>query len=234
MAGDIGSDYDATQVELMREQIAVVDDNDNVIRPGSKKETHLLPDGGGPCLLHRAFSVFLFDPSGERLLLQQRSAEKITFPLFWANSCCSHPLHTPAELERGESNMGVKRAAVRKLGHELGIKAEQVPLSDFHFLTRIHYAAPYDETWGEHEIDHVLVIKADVDLHPSPNEVKSARWFTRTELRAFLDGAADRGELISPWFLHIEKNFLYKWWDALLQGDVSAVAEQEAIHRMSP
>jgi isopentenyl-diphosphate Delta-isomerase len=103
-------------------------------------------------LLHRAFSVFLFD-SQNRLLLQQRATEKITFPDMWTNTCCSHPLGIPGETgsELGEAVQGVKRAAQRKLDHELGIKPAQVPLSDFKFLTRIHYKAPSDGKWGEHE-----------------------------------------------------------------------------------
>jgi isopentenyl-diphosphate delta-isomerase type 1 len=103
-------------------------------------------------LLHRAFSVFLFD-SQNRLLLQQRATEKITFPDMWTNTCCSHPLGIPGEtgttLE--ESVQGVRRAAVRKLDQELGIKASQVPIDHFKFLTRIHYKAPSDGQWGEHE-----------------------------------------------------------------------------------
>jgi isopentenyl-diphosphate delta-isomerase len=103
-------------------------------------------------LLHRAFSVFLFDHDN-RLLLQQRATEKITFPDMWTNTCCSHPLGIPGETGTtlSESIMGVKRAAQRKLDHELGIKAEQVPLDEFKFLTRIHYKAPSDGKWGEHE-----------------------------------------------------------------------------------
>jgi isopentenyl-diphosphate delta-isomerase type 1 len=103
-------------------------------------------------LLHRAFSVFLFD-SQNRLLLQQRATEKITFPDCWTNTCCSHPLGVPGEtgVSLQESVEGVKRAAQRKLDHELGIKKEQVPLEDFRFLTRIHYKAPSDGKWGEHE-----------------------------------------------------------------------------------
>jgi isopentenyl-diphosphate delta-isomerase len=103
-------------------------------------------------LLHRAFSVFLFD-SNNRLLLQQRASEKITFPNMWTNTCCSHPLGIPGEtgVTMQESVMGVKRAAQRKLHHELGIQAEQVPLELFKFLTRIHYKAPSDGKWGEHE-----------------------------------------------------------------------------------
>jgi len=103
-------------------------------------------------LLHRAFSVFLFDDQ-KRLLLQQRATEKITFPDMWTNTCCSHPLGVPTETGSNlpDSIEGVKRAAQRKLDHELGIKKEQVPLDNFHFLTRIHYKAPSDGQWGEHE-----------------------------------------------------------------------------------
>lgn len=103
-------------------------------------------------LLHRAFSVFLFD-SQNRLLLQQRASEKITFPDMWTNTCCSHPLGVPGETGAAleEAIKGVRRAAQRKLDQELGIQAEQVPLDKFHFLTRIHYKAASDGRWGEHE-----------------------------------------------------------------------------------
>ena len=114
-------------------------------------------------LLHRAFSVFLFD-SSNRLLLQQRATEKITFPDMWTNTCCSHPLGVPGETgaELDAAVMGVKRAAQRKLGHELGIKAEQVPLEKFDFLTRIHYMAPSDGKWGEHESKLVAPLHFDL------------------------------------------------------------------------
>ena len=103
-------------------------------------------------LLHRAFSAFVFD-SQNRLLLQQRASEKITFPDMWTNTCCSHPLAVPGEIGSNldESVLGVKRAAQRKLDQELGIKAVQTPLDKFQFLTRIHYKAPSDGKWGEHE-----------------------------------------------------------------------------------
>ncbi len=103
-------------------------------------------------LLHRAFSVFLFDEDN-RLLLQQRASEKITFPDMWTNTCCSHPLAVSGETgaQLAESVEGAKRAAQRKLDHELGIPKEQVPLDKFRFLARIHYKAPSDGKWGEHE-----------------------------------------------------------------------------------
>src|SRR5690242_4108078 len=103
-------------------------------------------------LLHRAFSVFLFDQQN-RLLLQQRASEKITFPDMWTNTCCSHPLGIPGEtgVTLEESILGAKRAAQRKLDHELGIPADQVPIEEFKFFTRIHYISPSDGKWGEHE-----------------------------------------------------------------------------------
>ena len=164
--------YDEEQIRLMDEVCIVLDGNDNPIGSASKKVCtywglcrvlffkhgffnecagHLMTniDAG---LLHRAFSVFLFD-SDNRLLLQQRASEKITFPDMWTNTCCSHPLGVPGETgsDLATSVQGVKRAAQRKLDQELGIKAEQVPLKDFQFLTRIHYKAPSDGKWGEHE-----------------------------------------------------------------------------------
>lgn len=103
-------------------------------------------------LLHRAFSVFLFNDKNE-LLLQQRATEKITFPDMWTNTCCSHPLAVSGETGSilADAVAGAKRAAQRKLDHELGIKKEQVPFEKFRFLTRIHYKAPSDGKWGEHE-----------------------------------------------------------------------------------
>ena len=104
-------------------------------------------------LLHRAFSVFLFDPRTKKLLMQQRASEKITFPDMWTNTCCSHPLGVPGETgaDLDAAVLGVKRAAQRKLGQELGIPARQVPVEGFDFLTRIHYLAESDGKWGEHE-----------------------------------------------------------------------------------
>ena len=71
----------------------------------------------------------------------------------WTNTCCSHPLGVPGETgaELDAAVAGVRRAAQRKLEHELGIAAAQVPLDRFDFLTRIHYKAPSDGKWGEHE-----------------------------------------------------------------------------------
>ncbi|SPN99593.1 probable isopentenyl-diphosphate delta-isomerase [Cephalotrichum gorgonifer] len=209
------SGHDEEQIRLMDEVCIVLDENDVPIGKASKKICHLMTniDRG---LLHRAFSVFLFDEQN-RLLLQQRASEKITFPDMWTNTCCSHPLGVTGEtgVELPESIMGAKRAAQRKLDHELGIKKEQVPLEKFHFLTRIHYKAPSDGKWGEHEIDYILFIKAKVDLDVSPNEVQATRYVTPEELKVLLDDPTSK---ITPWFKLICETKLFDWWKHLDSG----------------
>ena len=100
--------------------------------------------------------------------------------------------------------LGVRRAAQRKLEQELGIPPSQVPLDDFHFLTRIYYKARSDATWGEHEsacacipccladvvaVDYIFFVQKDVTVTPNPIEVKSFRYVTQAELRDFLASA---------------------------------------------
>ena len=102
-------------------------------------------------LLHRAFSAFIFRPSDGKLLLQQRASEKITFPDMWTNTCCSHPLDDFEKEKIEKDQLGVRVAASRKLEHELGIPQSQTPVDGFQYITRIHYLAPSDGLWGEHE-----------------------------------------------------------------------------------
>ena len=102
-------------------------------------------------LLHRAFSAFIFRPSDAKLLLQQRASEKITFPDMWTNTCCSHPLDDFSIEKVEKEQLGVRVAASRKLEHELGIPKSQTPIDEFQYLTKIHYLAPSNGTWGEHE-----------------------------------------------------------------------------------
>ncbi|KAK6356257.1 isopentenyl-diphosphate delta-isomerase idi1 [Orbilia javanica] len=219
--------YDAEQVRLMDEVCIVLDEDDLPIGSASKKTCHLMAniDKG---LLHRAFSVFLFDPEG-RLLLQQRADEKITFPSLWTNTCCSHPLGIPGEtgdtLEA--AIVGVRRAAQRKLDQELGIPAKQVPLDDFEFLTRIHYKAPSNGIWGEHEIDYILFIQTTVDLAPNPNEVKDTKYVTPDELKEMFQ---DPKLSFTPWFKLICETMLFEWWGSL--KDLSKYTNEKAIRRM--
>ena len=117
---------DPTQETYLKEECILVDDDDRPIGSASKRRCHLLTniqnERGG--MLHRAFSVFLFNRRSE-LLLQKRSDVKVTFPGFWTNTCCSHPLHVEPEMVESEQ-LGVRKAAQRKLKHELGISEEQV------------------------------------------------------------------------------------------------------------
>ncbi|KAL8903659.1 MAG: hypothetical protein Q9207_003779 [Kuettlingeria erythrocarpa] len=220
--------YDEEQIRLMEEVCIVLDNDDNPIGSASKKVCHLMKniDEG---LLHRAFSVFLFD-SQNRLLLQQRASEKITFPDMWTNTCCSHPLGVPEETgaELEAAVQGVRRAAQRKLDQELGIKAKQVPLANFQFLTRIHYKAPSDGKWGEHEIDYILIIKSDVDHQANPNEVKDTEYVTQQDLRRMFENKSLK---FTPWFKLICNTMLFEWWDHLDQGLDKYKGETE-IRRM--
>lgn len=127
------------------------------IWPGDLRRTGHLMENINKGLLHRAFSAFVFRPSDGKLLLQQRATEKITFPDMWTNTCCSHPLDDFAEEKVETEQLGVKIAASRKLEHELGIPREQTPVTGFQYLTRIHYLAPSDGMWGEHEGAYPLV-----------------------------------------------------------------------------
>ncbi|KAI4268651.1 MAG: hypothetical protein L6R38_007774 [Xanthoria sp. 2 TBL-2021] len=220
--------YDEEQIRLMDEVCIVLDNDDNPIGSASKKVCHLMKniDEG---LLHRAFSVFLFD-SQNRLLLQQRASEKITFPDMWTNTCCSHPLGVPGETgaELDEAIQGVRRAAQRKLDQELGIQAKQVPLEKFQFLTRIHYKAPSDGKWGEHEIDYILIIQSDVDHTANPNEVQDTKYVSQEDLRQMFK---DDSLTFTPWFKLICNTMLFEWWDHLDQGLEKYQGEKE-IRRM--
>jgi isopentenyl-diphosphate delta-isomerase len=220
--------YDEEQIRLMEEVCIVLDENDKPIGSASKKVCHLM-ENINKGLLHRAFSVFLFD-SQDRLLLQQRASEKITFPDLWTNTCCSHPLGIPTETGATLplAIEGVKRAAQRKLDQELGIKAEQVPIEKFDFLTRIHYKAPSDGKWGEHEIDYILFIKADVDLNINPNEARDAKYVAADELKEMFK---DESLKFTPWFKLICESMLFEWWDHL-NGGLEKYKGETEIRRM--
>lgn len=136
-----------------------------------------------PGLLHRAFSVLLFDPAG-RTLLQRRAVTKTRFPLRWANSCCGHP--GPGE--------GVVEAATRRLGEELGLNP--VGLTEL----GVYVYRANDPATGrvEHEYDHVIVgrIPADATPAPDPAEVAEVAWIDPDTLRAELDSRPDD---YAPW-----------------------------------
>ncbi len=162
-------------VSSEEEPLILVDERDREIGHLSKGECH---DGDG--VLHRAFSLFIFNSAGE-LLLQQRSEEKRLWPLFWSNSCCSHP-------RRGES---LTVATQRRLDQELGMEAE------FHRLFTFQYQVPYLDLGSENEVCSVFVGRCDEPPRPNATEIAAVRWITADELdREF----RDQPETFTPWF----------------------------------
>ncbi|KAL3914027.1 MAG: hypothetical protein SGILL_006262 [Bacillariaceae sp.] len=251
-----------TQDDMMiKDTVLVLDDQDNVIGSASKRKSHEFKTEQPRAILHRAFSVFLFDESTGELLLQQRASTKITFPNVrqsvidiivnvWTNTCCSHPLHgmeppevdTPEDVAAG-TVIGAKNAAVRKLWHELGIPAKELPIEKFKFLTRLHYWAAdtvthgKDSPWGEHEIDYVLFFtiksKAELTVNPHPDEVDAYKWVTREVL---VDMMNDKSLLFSPWFRLICKKWLLdSWWKELdTTMTTDKYCDYVGIHRFDP
>lgn len=219
------SKYDAEQSRLMEERCILVDDQDRPLGAADKKTCHLM-ENINQGLLHRAFSVFLFRPSDGKLLLQQRASEKITFPDMWTNTCCSHPLDDFEEEKVEEEQQGVKVAASRKLEHELGIPRDQTPIDKYQYLTRIHYLAPSNGPWGEHEIDYILFLTGDVTVTPNPNEIRDHKYVSKEELQAMFE---DSSNSFTPWFKLIARDFLFGWWDTLLARRPSPDAPVDAL-----
>ena len=227
------SRYDATQVSLLEEPCILVDESDRPIGRATKKDCHLLANIQQG-MLHRAFSVFLFDQQNKRLLLQQRALTKITYPNHWTNACCSHPLDVPAERE---GPAGVRNAALRRLAYELGIDTTRLSADSLHYVTRIQYRAdnvPSDGIFGEHEIDHVLLLIGNFELRPNENEVRETRYVEPDELREMI--AAERNgssghELLTPWFKLIADKYLFKWWASL--DDIDSIKNHVTIDKFS-
>lgn len=158
------------------EALIRVDEDDNELGVLSKGRCH---DGHG--LLHRAFSVFLFSGDG-RLLIQQRAADKRLWPLYWANSCCSHP-------RAGET---MAEATERRIFEELGVRT---PL---HFIYKFRYQAIFGELGAEHELCWVYVGRAEsFQLQPNPNELAAWRYVDPAEVDAMM---GDDQALVAPWF----------------------------------
>ncbi|MGB1485156.1 MAG: isopentenyl-diphosphate delta-isomerase [Poseidonia sp.] len=214
------------QAALMAEAVIQVSEHDQVLGPVSKLEAH---QGAGS--FHRAFSVLLFNTKGE-MLLQQRSADKVTFPNVWANACCSHPLHSAEELEEGNA-MGVKRAAVRKLEQELGIDPATISTDQMTFMTKMRYAARMNPEWIERELDHIIMMCADVELNPNPNEVANTMWVSHEEMEAMLLEERPAEQAIAPWFRCIAALVMNEaWWTHYNQPDKLAELADTNIHDM--
>ena len=159
------------------DSLILVDEADREVGHLDKARCH---DGQG--VLHRAFSLLIFNEAGE-LLLQQRSAGKRLWPLYWSNSCCSHP-------RRAET---METAIHRRLYEELGLRC---PLQ---FLFKFQYQAQFDATGAEQELCSVFVGHTSDPVRVDPNEIVAWRWISPEALQAELAGrGADR---FTPWFV---------------------------------
>jgi isopentenyl-diphosphate delta-isomerase len=154
--------------------LILVDGDDRELGFRSKEECHR-----GEGLLHRAFSLFVFNRRGQ-LLLQQRSAGKPLWPLYWANSCCSHP-------RRGET---VEGAARRRLREELGLDCE------LGFLYKFEYQARFRDVGAEHELCWVLAGLTDDKPVPNAAEIAACRYVAPDELAAEISRSPDH---FTPW-----------------------------------
>ncbi|XP_003699534.1 isopentenyl-diphosphate delta isomerase [Megachile rotundata] len=198
------------QQAALEERCILVDALDKPLGEATKRDCHTV-NADGQVPLHRAFSVFLFNGKGE-LLLQKRSASKITFPNHYTNTCCSHPLSEIPEETEEQDAIGIRRAARRRLNYELGIPLSQIHLSDFLYLTRIHYHA-VSGCWGEHEIDYVLFMQKDnITLNPNPDEISELHWVSQSDINQFVKSI---NSPLSPWFELILNHKLPLWWDNL-------------------
>jgi isopentenyl-diphosphate delta-isomerase len=170
-------DNHATAASLAADSdsLILVDEADHGVGHLSKMLCH---EGRG--ILHRAFSLLIFNGSGE-LLLQQRSASKRLWPLYWSNSCCSHP-------RRGET---LEAAIHRRLYEELGLRC---PL---HYLFKFQYQAQFDETGAENELCSVFIGRSADPVRINTDEILAWRWIGPETLQSEM--AKDGGNF-TPWF----------------------------------
>ncbi len=174
------------------EELILVDELDREIGFKAKAECHV---GNG--VLHRAFSIFVFNCDDE-LLLQKRSLDKPLWPSYWSNTCCSHP-------RRGET---MEEAVSRRLVQELGFDC---PLE---FLYKFKYQAQYGAVGAEHEYCWVYYGRYDGPVDANVSEIAEWRFIGIGDLEAELEASP---ECFTPWFkmewAHISRNYL----DALLR-----------------
>ncbi|MFL3660876.1 MAG: isopentenyl-diphosphate Delta-isomerase [Polaribacter sp.] len=172
----------------MQEHVILVDINDQKIGLMEKIEAH------EKALLHRAFSVFIFNEKGE-LMLQQRAASKYHSPLLWTNTCCSHQ-------RDGESNI---KAGRRRLQEEMGFVTDITEV--FSFI----YKAPFDNGLTEHEFDHVMIGKYEGTPNLNKEEAASYKWMPLADVKKSIE---KNPEIYTEWF----KIIFYKSYEKLTHG----------------
>lgn len=158
----------------MEEYVVLVNPADEVLGLMEKQQAHI--NG----LLHRAFSVFLFNDKGE-MLLQKRASEKYHSPNQWTNAVCSHPRDGETYLE----------GAKRRLKEELGIEVELSEKFDF-----IYKADVGGGLW-EHELDHVFTGYYDSDFNLNKAEVEEVRYISMENLDKEM---SENPEKFTEWF----------------------------------
>jgi isopentenyl-diphosphate Delta-isomerase len=159
------------------EKIVLVDTHDNTIGSMEKLEVHRKG------LLHRAYSILIFNSRGE-LLLQKRAASKYHSGGLWSNACCSHP--TPDET--------LADATRKRLRHEMGIDIQ--PEFAFKFI----YRCELDKGLIEHELDHVFRGFFDGTPFVNPNEVEDWKFM---HIKTLLGDLKSNPEKYTIWFNHI-------------------------------
>lgn len=169
----------------MREEVILVNTADEELGTMEKMEAH------EKALLHRAFSVFIFNKAGD-MMLQQRAASKYHSPGLWTNACCSHP--RPGE--------AVADAAHRRLQEELGFDAPLQKIFDF------TYQATFDNGLTEHEFDHVFTGIYEQQVLPNPEEVQAVAFESMKQVAEQLD---THPEKYTAWF-KIAFPKVYQWW----------------------
>ncbi|MGO3183304.1 MAG: isopentenyl-diphosphate Delta-isomerase [Aequorivita sp.] len=166
---------------MKEEKVILVDENDQKIGLMPKQEAHVKG------LLHRAFSVFIFNKKNE-LMLQQRALHKYHTPGLWANTCCSHQ-------RDGESSVD---AGKRRLFEEMGFT------TDIKETTSFIYKAPFDNGLTEHELDHILVGNFEGDPEINPDEVAAWKWMDLEEVKKDIE---TNPEIYTAWFKIIFDKF---------------------------
>ncbi len=159
-----------------REEVVLVDALGQQVGVEDKQQAHL--DG----VLHRAFSIFVFNAAGE-LLMQRRAAGKYHSGGLWTNTCCGHP--RPGE--------ALTQAVHRRLWEEMGFDCALREAFQF------TYHAQLDNGLIEHEFDHVFVGSFEGQPQPNPDEVGACRWMTTDELALDLAAQPDG---YSYWLRH--------------------------------
>ncbi len=158
----------------MEEQVVLISENDDVLGLMEKMQAH--KNG----ILHRAFSVFLFNENNE-MLLQKRSSEKYHSPNQWTNAVCSHPRIDETYLE----------GAKRRLKEELGIETELT--EKFHFT----YKAEVGQNLWEHELDYVFTGNFQGNFNLNKDEVSEIRYLSMENLEREMK---DNSENFTEWF----------------------------------